>query len=62
FPPPHFFMLSIAPLTASGSAKNHTVSVHELTAQMFDLKNMMTGTDPRHGCFLTITAVIFHGQ
>jgi tubulin beta len=55
-------MLSIAPLRASGSAKYHTVSIHELTAQMFDSKNMMTGADPRHGCFLTITVVIFHGQ
>jgi tubulin beta len=54
-------MPGIAPLTASGSAQYRPVSVHELTAQMFDSKNMMTAADPRHGRFLTVAA-IFRGQ
>ncbi|KAF7377389.1 Tubulin beta chain [Mycena sanguinolenta] len=33
------------------------VSVPELTAQMFDVKNMTAASDPRHGCYLTVAAV-----
>jgi tubulin beta len=55
FPRLHFFMPGIAPLTASGSAQYRSVSVHELTSQMFDSKNMMTAADPRHGRFLTVS-------
>ncbi|KAJ6508941.1 Tubulin/FtsZ, GTPase domain-containing protein [Mycena sanguinolenta] len=61
FPRLHFFMTGIAPLTASGSAQYRQVSVHELTAQMFDAKNMMAACDPRQGRFLTVAA-IFRGQ
>jgi len=61
FPRLHFFMPGIAPLTASGSAQYRSVSVHELTSQMFDSKNMMTAADPRHGRFLTVAA-IFRGK
>ncbi|KAJ7784705.1 beta-tubulin 1 tubb1 [Mycena metata] len=61
FPRLHFFMPGIAPLTPSGSAQYRQVSVHELTQQMFDSKNMMTAADPRHGRFLTVAA-IFRGK
>ncbi|KAJ6619525.1 beta-tubulin 1 tubb1 [Mycena sp. CBHHK59/15] len=61
FPRLHFFMPGIAPLTPSGSAQFRQVSVHELTQQMFDSKNMMTAADPRHGRFLTVAA-IFRGK
>ena len=33
----------------------------ELTAQMFDSKNMMAACDPRHGRYLTVAA-IFRGR
>lgn len=49
-------MPGIAPLTATGSAQYRATSVHELTQQMFDSKNMMTAADPRHGRFLTVRA------
>ncbi|KAF7346172.1 Tubulin beta chain [Mycena sanguinolenta] len=62
FPRLHFFMTGIAPLTASGSAQYRQVSVHELTAQMFDAKNMMTACDPRHGRFLTVAAIFREGM
>lgn len=37
------------------------MTVPELTAQMFDAKNMMTACDPRHGRYLTVAA-IFRGN
>ncbi|KAF7337220.1 Tubulin beta chain [Mycena sanguinolenta] len=57
FPRLHFFMTGFAPLTARGSAQYRAVSVPELTAQMFDVKNMTAASDPRHGCYLTVAAV-----
>jgi len=38
-----------------------SLSVSELTKQMFDAKNMMTACDPRHGRYLT-AATIFRGR
>nr|GAT51359.1 tubulin beta chain [Mycena chlorophos] len=61
FPRLHFFMTGFAPLTARGSAQYRAVSVPELTAQMFDAKNMMAASDPRHGRYLTVAAV-FRGK
>nr|GAT50581.1 beta-tubulin 1 tubb1 [Mycena chlorophos] len=61
FPRLHFFMTGVAPLTATGSAQFRAVSVHELAAQMFDAKNMMTAADPRHGRYLTVAA-LFRGK
>lgn len=40
-------MVGFAPLTARGSQQYRAVSVPELTAQMFDAKNMMAASDPR---------------
>ncbi|KAF7299120.1 Tubulin beta chain [Mycena indigotica] len=66
FPRLHFFMTGVAPLTATGSAQFRAVSVHELAAQMFDAKNMMTAADPRQGRFLTArlssVAALFRGK
>ena len=31
------------------------VTVPELTQQMFDAKNMMAASDPRHGRYLTVS-------
>ncbi|XP_035911579.1 tubulin beta chain-like isoform X2 [Anopheles stephensi] len=60
FPRLHFFMPGFAPLTAKGSQQYRALTVPELTAQLFDAKNMMTACDPRHGRYLTCAA-IFRG-
>jgi tubulin beta len=41
FPRLHFFMVGFAPLTSRGSQAYRQLNVSELTAQMFDSKNMM---------------------
>ena len=46
-------MPGFAPLTARGSQQYRALTVPELTAQMFDAKNMMAACDPRHGRYLT---------
>jgi len=61
FPRLHFFMTGYAPLTARGSQQYRAVTVPELTQQMFDAKNMMAASDPRHGRYLTVAAV-FRGK
>ena len=53
FPRLHFFMPGFAPLTARGSQLFRALTVAELTAQMFDARNMMAACDPRHGKYLT---------
>lgn len=53
-------MIGFAPLTAAGSKQYRNITVPELTAQMFDAKNMMAASDPRHGRYLTV-ATIFRG-
>jgi hypothetical protein len=47
-------MTGFAPLTARGSQQFRAVTVPELTQQMFDAKNMMAASDPRHGRYLTV--------
>ncbi|CAO3651402.1 unnamed protein product [Cunninghamella blakesleeana] len=61
FPRLHFFMVGVAPLTSFGSQQYRNISVPELTAQMFDARNMMAASDPRHGRYLT-AATIFRGK
>jgi len=61
FPRLHFFMPGFAPLTARGSQQYRALTVAELTQQMFDVKNMMTACDPRHGKYLTV-ATVFRGK
>lgn len=61
FPRLHFFMVGFAPLTARGSASYRAWTVSELTQQMFDSKNMMAASDPRHGRYLTVAAM-FRGH
>ena len=48
-------MTGFAPLTARGSQQYRAVTVPELTQQMFDAKNMMAASDPRHGRYLTVS-------
>eukprot|EP00463_Aulacantha_scolymantha_P002856 TRINITY_DN35_c0_g1_i3.p1 TRINITY_DN35_c0_g1~~TRINITY_DN35_c0_g1_i3.p1 ORF type:complete len:226 (-),score=59.31 TRINITY_DN35_c0_g1_i3:155-832(-) len=57
FPRLHFFMIGFAPLTARSSQTYRALSVAELTTQMFDAKNMMCASDPRHGRYLTASAI-----
>ncbi|KAF9909243.1 Tubulin beta-4B chain [Linnemannia exigua] len=61
FPRLHFFMVGFAPLTANNSASFRALTVPELTQQMFDAKNMMAASDPRHGRYLTVAAM-FRGR
>lgn len=61
FPRLHFFMVGFAPLIAGGTSQYKTYSVSELTQQMFDSKNMMAASDPKHGRYLTVAAV-FRGK
>jgi len=61
FPRLHFFLAGFAPLTSRQSQDYRQVSVPELTQQMFDAKNMMAACDPRHGRYLTASA-LFRGK
>ena len=61
FPRLHFFMVGFAPLTSRGSQHFKSYSVQELTTQMFDGRNMMAASNPRHGRYLTVAA-IFRGK
>ena len=61
FPRLHFFMPGFVPLTSRGSQQYRALTVPELVSQMFDAKNMMTASDPRHGRYLT-AAAIFRGR
>ncbi|XP_076021861.1 tubulin beta-1 chain-like isoform X2 [Genypterus blacodes] len=61
FPRLHFFMPGFAPLTSRSSQQYRSLTVPELTQQMFDAKNMMAACDPRQGRYLTVAA-IFRGR
>src|SRR5690349_10366271 len=54
-------MVGFAPLTAVNTASFRALTVPELTQQMFDAKNMMAASDPRHGRYLTVAAM-FRGR
>jgi tubulin beta len=54
-------MVGYAPLTSIGSQSFRSLSVPELTQQMFDAKNMMAASDPRNGRYLTVAA-FFRGK
>ena len=61
FPRLHFFMIGFAPLTNRGGQQYRSLTVPELIQQMFDAKNMLCASDPRHGRYLA-AAAIFRGQ
>ena len=54
-------MVGFTPLTSRGSQQYRSLTVPELTQQMWDAKNMMCAADPRHGRYLTASAV-FRGR
>ncbi|XP_074588934.1 LOW QUALITY PROTEIN: tubulin beta chain-like [Curcuma longa] len=57
FPRLHFFMVGFTPLTSRGSQQYRALTIPELTQQMWDSKNMMCAADPRHGRYLTASAM-----
>eukprot|EP00889_Picochlorum_renovo_P005633 jgi/Picre1/32663/NNA_008009.t1 len=57
----HFFMVGFSPLTSRGSQVYRSLTVPELAQQMWDAKNMMCAADPRHGRYLTASAM-FRGR
>jgi tubulin beta len=61
FPRLHFFLVGVAPLTSVAAKDFRAYSVPELVTQMFDTKNMMAACDPRHGRYLTASAM-FRGK
>ncbi|RYC65960.1 hypothetical protein CHU98_g257 [Xylaria longipes] len=61
FPRLHFFMVGFAPLTSRSASSSRPFTVPELAQQIFDPKNMITGSDFRNGRYLTCSA-IFRGK
>ncbi|CAN9509986.1 unnamed protein product [Ophioblennius macclurei] len=62
YPHLHFFMPGLAPLTSCYSQQHHhALSIRSLTLKMLEARNMMVACDPRHGCYLTMSAV-FRGR
>ncbi|CAI2368610.1 unnamed protein product [Moneuplotes crassus] len=61
FPRLHFFMIGFAPLTSKRSQQYRALTIPEVTNQMFDAKNMMCASDPRHGRYLAASA-LFRGR
>ena len=58
FPRLHFFVSGFAPLSSRGSQIYRALTVPELFSQMFDNKNMMAASDPRHGRYLTALTML----
>eukprot|EP00483_Globobulimina_turgida_P011409 UN11431 len=54
-------MTGFAPLTSRGSQQYRALTVPELTQQMLDAQNMMCASHPRHGRYLTASAM-FRGR
>jgi len=61
FPRLHFFLIGFAPLTSRSAQGYRALTVPELTQQIFDSKNMMAASDPKHGRYLTASAT-FRGK
>lgn len=61
FPRLHFFLVGFAPLSSRTGIGYQSMTVNELTTQVFDPKNMMAASDPRLGRYLT-ASVMFRGK
>ncbi|KAF8729076.1 hypothetical protein AX14_006498 [Amanita brunnescens Koide BX004] len=61
FPRLHFLMPSYGPFYDPSARSYESFSVPQLTASLFDRKNMLVACDPRHGRYLT-AATIFRGK
>ena len=53
FPRLHFFLIGFAPLVSRNMASYQSLTVPELTAQMFERNNMMCAADPSIGKYLS---------
>ena len=60
FPRLHFFNVSYSPITSTKDAQFKAYSVPELFQEIFDPRNTMSSTDPRHARYLT-AHTIFRG-
>lgn len=60
FPRLHFLMIGIAPMTLKGR-HFESCNTRELSLQLLDSRNILCAADPRHGRFLTASA-IFRGK
>ena len=56
-----FLLWDLLHWAALGSYSFRSLTVPELTQQLFDTKNMMAAADPRHGRYLTV-ATFFRGK
>jgi tubulin beta len=61
FPRLHFFAVGFSPLTTAKQKNYKAWTLPELTQEMFDFKNIMCGIDPRHGRYMTASA-LFRGK
>jgi tubulin beta len=61
FPRLHFFLVGTAPLASLASKQYSSLSVSEITQQLFDRRNMMAACDPAQGRYLT-ASVMFRGK
>lgn len=61
FPRLHFFVVGYAPLSGPGSQVYKSLSVPEITSQMFESRNMMADCKPHEGRYLT-AAAYFRGK
>jgi len=61
FPRLHFFMPGYAPIIARGSKQYPSLTIQELTTQMFSARNMLTNCDPRNGKYLAV-ATVYRGR
>ena len=61
FPRLHFFLTGFAPLASRASKAFQSLSVPEVTRQIFDPSNMMAAVNPSNGRYLT-AAAMFRGK
>ncbi|KAL9642418.1 hypothetical protein ABK040_014261 [Willaertia magna] len=61
FPRLHFYVVGLAPLASVHNQAYHTLSISEITSQMFSKKNLMSACDPIQGKYLAASA-IYRGQ
>lgn len=60
FPSLHFFVPGFAPLCSPSQMAFRSLSVRDITKQMFDPNTMMAACNPMHGRYLTV-ATIYRG-
>lgn len=61
FPRLHFFLSGFAPICSIGTKKYRSLTVTELTNDVFDSNNIMAACNPKRGKYLT-AAAIFRGH